>query len=229
MPLIISSLLGIQILASIRDPIVIGFDLPLQLILVDIGFILVIAILRLWLLKKNPDPKFVDPIIFFVVVLAAIKALDTLAVQAEPLPFYMAIYMFALALCFLSYFYLYLSAAIFLIGWLFVAFQVLTIIEVSASFFAISVGFCLAHMVLTRRISARAQIFELEGKVKELESILPMCASCKKTRNEAGEWKSIEQYIEDQESGLQVSHGVCPECSKDLYGDLLNDREQLKN
>jgi PAS domain S-box-containing protein len=60
---------------------------------------------------------------------------------------------------------------------------------------------------------------ELENAVatiKTLRGILPVCASCKKIRDESGSWKEIEVYIGER-TDAQFRHGVCPECTKKLY------------
>jgi PAS domain S-box-containing protein len=54
------------------------------------------------------------------------------------------------------------------------------------------------------------------AKIKTLTGILPICASCKKIRDEAGEWTAIENYVRDR-SEADFSHGICPECAKRLY------------
>ncbi len=62
---------------------------------------------------------------------------------------------------------------------------------------------------------------ELENTVNELKvlsGLLPICASCKKIRDDKGYWNRIESYIE-KHSEAQFSHGLCEECSDRLYGD----------
>ncbi len=226
--LIISSLLGVQILASIRDPIVIGFDLPLYLILLNLLLTSVMILIWLGLRKRDVKPEASHPIVFAAVMLSSIKALGSVVGQADPLPFYLGVFIFALSLCYLSYFYLWLSAAIFIVSWSIVATYTLTIAEMVSALFAMAVGFALAHQVMGRRISSLVKIYQLQDRVETLESIIPMCASCKKTRNEAGEWKTVEQYLEDQEAGRQVSHGVCPDCSELLYGDYVSMRKKRR-
>jgi PAS domain S-box-containing protein len=61
-------------------------------------------------------------------------------------------------------------------------------------------------------------------KVKLLSGFIPICASCKKIRDEKGYWRQIEEYIRDH-SEAEFSHGICPECGKKLYPDLHNDLE----
>ena len=54
------------------------------------------------------------------------------------------------------------------------------------------------------------------NKVRKLSGLLPICASCKKIRDDSGYWNQIEAYIRDH-SEAEFSHGICPECSKKLY------------
>lgn len=61
------------------------------------------------------------------------------------------------------------------------------------------------------------QTRELQTKVQTLEGILPICASCKKIRNEDGAYEQIEKYVSDR-SKARFSHGICPECAERLYG-----------
>ncbi|MDH3393231.1 MAG: DUF3365 domain-containing protein [Desulfobulbaceae bacterium] len=53
-------------------------------------------------------------------------------------------------------------------------------------------------------------------KVKKLKGMLPICASCKKIRDDKGYWNQIEAYI-GEHSGATFSHGICPDCAKILY------------
>ncbi len=59
------------------------------------------------------------------------------------------------------------------------------------------------------------------GQVKTLRGLLPICASCKKIRDDKGYWNQIESYISSN-SDAQFSHGICPECARKLYGDLYD-------
>jgi hypothetical protein len=57
------------------------------------------------------------------------------------------------------------------------------------------------------------------AKVKILGGFLPICASCKKIRDDNGYWNQIESYIKEH-SEAEFSHGICPKCVKKLYPDL---------
>jgi hypothetical protein len=51
--------------------------------------------------------------------------------------------------------------------------------------------------------------------VKELEGLLPLCAWCKKVRNDEGYWQELEAYLQPR-SKTAFSHGICPECAAKL-------------
>jgi len=57
------------------------------------------------------------------------------------------------------------------------------------------------------------------AEVKTLSGFLPICAACKKIRDDKGYWNQVEGYIQ-KHSDAQFSHSVCPECAKKLYPDL---------
>jgi len=54
--------------------------------------------------------------------------------------------------------------------------------------------------------------------VRKLQGMLPICASCKKIRDDDGYWQQIDSYISDH-SDTKFSHGLCPECMLRLYGE----------
>jgi hypothetical protein len=62
---------------------------------------------------------------------------------------------------------------------------------------------------------------QLLDYIKYLEGFVSICANCKKVRHD-GKWIPIESYISDR-SETQFSHGICPECAKQLYGVDLKD------
>jgi PAS domain S-box-containing protein len=57
------------------------------------------------------------------------------------------------------------------------------------------------------------------ARVKLLSGLLPICANCKKIRNDEDYWKQIESYIQSH-SEATFSHGICPECLHNLYPEL---------
>jgi len=70
--------------------------------------------------------------------------------------------------------------------------------------------------------SLNRTVTELEDaldNVKQLSGLLPICASCKKIRDDRGYWTQIESYIREH-SEAEFSHSICPDCVRKLYGDL---------
>ncbi len=63
-----------------------------------------------------------------------------------------------------------------------------------------------------------AELREAMENVKTLKGLIPICARCKKVRDDQGYWGQIEKYISEHSEAL-FSHGICPECSEELYGD----------
>jgi hypothetical protein len=55
--------------------------------------------------------------------------------------------------------------------------------------------------------------------LKKLSGLLPICASCKKIRDDKGYWNQIESYLLER-SEAEFSHSLCPDCMKKLYPDL---------
>ena len=64
-----------------------------------------------------------------------------------------------------------------------------------------------------------AQLQAALSEVKTLRGFLPICANCKKIRDDAGYWQKIEKYIEER-SEAKFTHGICPECAKRLYPQI---------
>jgi len=54
------------------------------------------------------------------------------------------------------------------------------------------------------------------AEVKVLGGLLPICANCKKIRDDKGYWQNVEQYI-SAHSGVTFSHGICPDCMRKFY------------
>jgi PAS domain S-box-containing protein len=67
-----------------------------------------------------------------------------------------------------------------------------------------------------------AELQAAMAKVKLLTGFIPICASCKKIRNDAGYWQQIEVYIRDHSEAV-FSHGICPDCGKKLYGEYYHE------
>ncbi|MBI3130198.1 MAG: response regulator [Acidobacteria bacterium] len=56
------------------------------------------------------------------------------------------------------------------------------------------------------------ELREALARVQELQGLLPLCAWCKKVRNDQGYWEQLETYV-SRHSGATWTHGICPECA----------------
>jgi AmiR/NasT family two-component response regulator len=75
-------------------------------------------------------------------------------------------------------------------------------------------------------VELKARNQELQAaltKVKTLSGLLPICASCKKIRNDQGYWQQVELYFREH-SELEFSHGLCPDCVRILYPDFFSNK-----
>ena len=82
-------------------------------------------------------------------------------------------------------------------------------------------------------ITGRKQLEEEKGllidelkksleQVQILSGFIPICASCKKIRDDQGFWSQVETYI-GKHSGATFSHGICPDCIRKLYPELADE------
>ena len=74
------------------------------------------------------------------------------------------------------------------------------------------------------RVKTHIELKKAREEIKTLRGIIPICASCKKIRDDKGFWSSVETYIESQ-SDATFSHGVCPDCAEELYGDIFRKKK----
>jgi hypothetical protein len=67
--------------------------------------------------------------------------------------------------------------------------------------------------------TANNSLQEALTNIKTLSGLLPICASCKKIRDDNGYWNQIELYIKDH-SDVNFSHSLCPDCAKKMYPEI---------
>ncbi len=64
-------------------------------------------------------------------------------------------------------------------------------------------------------------------QVKTLRGLLPICSSCQQIRDSEGKWNKIDSYIQEH-TEVELTHGICPKCAKNLYPELYNElKEEL--
>lgn len=69
-----------------------------------------------------------------------------------------------------------------------------------------------------------AELQDALQNIKALKGLLPICAWCKKIRNDSGYWQQVELYIQDH-SDAQFTHGMCPECRSKIETELEGEGE----
>lgn len=91
------------------------------------------------------------------------------------------------------------------------------------------------RLVVTRDVTVR-KVLEQERErliaelkvalqeVRTLEDLLPICASCKKVRDDKGYWSQIDVYLRNR-AAVEFTHGICPDCDKRLYGQMRDQPE----
>jgi len=89
------------------------------------------------------------------------------------------------------------------------------------------VGVMASFVDVTRRKQTEMEredlIHQLQAalaKIKTLRGLVPICASCKKIRDDRGFWHQVEVYVRDH-SAAQFSHSICPDCARALYPDSV--------
>jgi hypothetical protein len=70
---------------------------------------------------------------------------------------------------------------------------------------------------LERRVAMRTRELQTAlDTIKTLHGIIPICASCKKIRDDRGSWNQLETYISEH-TDAAFTHGICPDCARRLY------------
>ncbi len=90
------------------------------------------------------------------------------------------------------------------------------------------IGAVLVFQDITQRRQAEQErerlitdLQEALDTIKVLSGIIPICASCKKIRDDQGDWYPPEVYIREH-SDAEFSHGICPDCAERLYPDFYH-------
>jgi DNA-binding response OmpR family regulator len=71
---------------------------------------------------------------------------------------------------------------------------------------------------LLARVKTHLELKNAREEIKTLRGIIPICAHCKKVRNDSGFWEQVEVYVREH-SEAEFTHGLCADCEKELYGN----------
>lgn len=78
------------------------------------------------------------------------------------------------------------------------------------------------HRLRNEREEMIARLDRALADVKQLSGLLPICAHCKKVRDDDGYWSQIDRYLREH-TEAEFSHGICPGCMEEFYGEFLDD------
>ncbi|MCB9481109.1 MAG: response regulator [Desulfobacteraceae bacterium] len=83
------------------------------------------------------------------------------------------------------------------------------------------------HRELLARVNTHVELKRSREEIKTLKGFIPICACCKKIRDDKGFWEDVEKYVEER-SYAKFSHGMCPDCVKSQYPDIYEKIEKKK-
>lgn len=83
------------------------------------------------------------------------------------------------------------------------------------------------HQMEMEREKLICKLQDSLAKIHKLQGLIPICASCKKMRNDQGYWQLVEAYFQEH-TEAEFTHTVCPECEKKIYSELY-ESEQKKD
>lgn len=227
LPLITGCIFGVLVMATIRD-FVNGREIAATWIYF-IAYGTPVAGLAIWIAAFTgivPVRHSQNVAVLSILCIGVRAAMATTLWYDGETPDTVMLTLFGAGLAVLSFPHLFIVQGLIFLIWLIPALLEfglrVTLPNVLFSLAGAGAGF----IILNRRIAVLRDVFELKHRVETLESILPMCSGCKKTRDESGNWRSIESYIEAHEEGTVISHGLCPDCKEKHYGDHLRSLQQ---
>jgi hypothetical protein len=92
--------------------------------------------------------------------------------------------------------------------------KITMVVSIEASIIS-SIGLII---IITKRVTY--ELFLANNEIKTLKGFIPICANCKKIRDDKGYWNQLETYIAEH-TDAKFSHGICPECVRKLYPDKI--------
>src|ERR1035437_2827751 len=102
-------------------------------------------------------------------------------------------------------------------------FLIATLVEVPASVAANTANALVQVAVLSLLAFLVVRTTRQNRELKVLRGRLPICMWCKSIRDEGGNWQKLETYIAEH-SEADFSHGLCPNCKQEHYGELFNKK-----
>ena len=93
-------------------------------------------------------------------------------------------------------------------------------------FYTIGCFFILGGLVTLNAQRMESELASADQEIENMSRLIPICAACKKIRDDEGYWEAVETYIQ-RTTNKDLTHGICPECAKKLYPDIdLEDEDK---
>lgn len=216
---------AILAITALRDVFVLSDDHP-QMAPMGITM-LVLAILLAALqvvVKPTLWPYLISTALIFLIVIRNLLSLYVVgdASYAVTTSFLLIIYsIFAL-----SYRWMVITCVSTAIAWSIVTLTTLEGRETAGAGIVFVGAVVCSFLIVRNRIRFHTRGIMLEQRVRQLESMLPLCANCRKIRNAENEWVSLEAYA-DESLHKSVTHGICPSCALELYPEIDLPVEEL--
>lgn len=217
LPVILSSIFGVLVLTAIRDYFRAESSLPLYWYIYFAVSLILAGLLFFLRIAEKLDPANSNLAAAIGMLTILMLPIVEILMEERSGVLYLSVALLSVSAATNSMRYMFILQGVSLIGWLVTAYGITTINETVIVVLMTVVAVCLAIIILNRKLKSLKMIFELETRVSELESFLPICSNCKKTRDEQGNWTTIESYLQSREEGLKLTHGVCPECRDLLF------------
>ena len=93
-----------------------------------------------------------------------------------------------------------------------------TLQGISFIVYSLGCGLIMGGLIALNAQRMEKELDSADQNIKTLARLVPICAACKKVRDDQGYWNQIESYLQ-RNTDLDFSHGLCPECMDAMYGD----------
>lgn len=80
---------------------------------------------------------------------------------------------------------------------------------------------------LMARVNTHIELKRAREEIRSLRGIIPICANCKKIRDDGGYWEQVETFIQEH-SDAEFTHSICPDCVATLYPEIARKHKKDK-
>jgi signal transduction histidine kinase len=85
----------------------------------------------------------------------------------------------------------------------------------------------LVGLIIINAQRIEQEMVKTKDQVKTITGLIPICANCKKIRDDQGSWSQLEAYL-NKNADLDFSHAICPECMEKLYPEKTTQNKPVQ-